>query len=118
MTPWNTASFIPDYKWCPQAALRLGDWKLLTGCPEDSRWISVPNSSFNLSEENDFKTDTKKLFLFNIAEDPDERHELSFQHAEKVRELLARLEKYNNTAVPVRCPDPDPASDPKQHAGV
>ena len=117
-TPWYNASFSPGYKWCPQAALRVGDWKLLTGCPGDSRWIPAPNSSFSLSEENDFKTDAKKLFLFNIAEDPDERHELSSQYPEKVRELLARLEEYNNTAVPVRYPDPDPASDPKLHGGA
>ena len=117
-TPWYHSSFSPGYKWCPQAALRVGDWKLLTGCPGDSRWIPARNSSLDLSEEKNFKNDIKKLFLFNIAEDPDERHELSSQYPEKVKELLARLEEYNNTAVPVQYPDLDPASDPKLHGGA
>jgi hypothetical protein len=61
--------------------------------------------------------DTKKLFLFNIAKDPEERHELSSQNPEKVNELLLRLEEYNSTAVPVRFPNPDPAANPALHDG-
>ena len=106
------------YQWCPHAALRVGDWKLLTGCPGDSRWIPPPNSSFNLNEENDFNKDTKKLFLFNIAQDPEERHELSAEYPEKVKELLLRLEQYNSTAVPVRFPVPDFAANPALHDGA
>ena len=112
-TPWIHSS--TTYKWCPQAALRVGDWKLLTGCPGPSRYIPDSSLSLNLSEE---KTDTKKLFLFNIAEDPLEHYELSSQYPEKVKELLARLEEYNNTAVPVRYPDRVSAADPKLHSGA
>ena len=43
---------------------------------------------------------------------------MSSQYPEKVKELLARLEEYNNTAVPVRYPHLDPASDPKLHGGA
>ncbi len=103
---------------CPHAALRVGDWKLLTGCPGDSHWIPPPNSSFDLNEEKYFNQDTKKLFLFNIAQDPEERHELSAQYPEKVKELLMRLEEYNNTPVPVRFPDPDLAANPALHGGA
>ena len=112
-TPWY--DYPSSYKWCPKAALRVGDWKLLTGCPGPSRYIPDPNSSLNSSEE---KTDSKKLFLFNIAEDPVEHHELSSQYPDKVKELLPRLEEYNNTAVPVRFPDRDLAADPRLHGGV
>ena len=113
-TPW----FSEDYQWCPQAALRVGDWKLLTGCPGDSHWVPPPNSSLISNEEKYLNNDNKKLFLFNVAEDPDERHELSSQYREKVKELLMRLEEYNNTAVPVRYPDPDPAANPALHDGI
>jgi arylsulfatase A-like enzyme len=115
-TPWYGKCH--GYKWCPQAALRVGDWKLLTGCPGDSRWIPPPNSSFNLNEENSSTKDTKKLFLFNIAQDPEERHELSAEYPEKVKELLLRLQKYNSTAVPVQYPKPDLAANPALHDGV
>ncbi len=76
------------------------------------------HASFDLNEEKYFNQDTKKLFLFNIAQDPDERHELSAQYPEKVKELLMRLEEYNNTAVPVRYPDPDLAANPALHGGA
>ena len=117
-TPWLSKHFAPGYKWCPRAALRVGDWKLLTGCPGDSRWIPPPNSSENVYEGDDFNDGTKKLFLFNIEDDPEERHELSSQYPEKVKELLSRLEEYNATAVPVRYPDPDLAANPALHHGT
>ncbi|XP_046852681.1 arylsulfatase B-like [Xenia sp. Carnegie-2017] len=113
-TPWSSYT---SYKWCPQAALRVGDWKLLTGCPGDPRWIPPPNASFNFSKERDFRG-RNKLFLFNIAEDPEERHELSSKFPEKVKELLAKLQEYNNTAVPVKYPKPDLASNPAFFNGV
>ena len=116
--PWYGKRGSRGYQWCPQAALRVGDWKLLTGCPGDSRWNPLPNSSLNLNEENNLNNDTKKLFLFNIAKDPEERHELSSQYPDKVKELLLRLEEYNSTAVPVRFPNPDPAANPALHDGV
>jgi arylsulfatase B/arylsulfatase I/J len=117
-TPWYGKRGSRGYQWCPQAALRVGDWKLLTGCPGDSRWIPPPNSSLNLNEENYLNNDTKKLFLFNITQDPEERHELASQYPEKVKELLLRLEEYNSTAVPVRYPNPDLAANPALHHGV
>ena len=87
---------------------------MATQSPRSPGYEVGPNSN----EENDLKHDTKKLFLFNIAVDPDERHELSSQYPEKVKELLMRLEEYNKTAVPVQYPDPDPAANPALHDGI
>ena len=107
------------HNWCAQAALRVGDWKLLTGCQSrHSEWIPPPNSNYNMEEKNHFGNETKTLFLFNIAKDPEERHELSSQYPEKVQELLSRLEEYNRTAVPVSYPLPDLAANPALHHGV
>ena len=103
---------------CPRAALRVGDWKLLTGCPGPSSWIPPPNYSDDLNTNSHFNNETKKLFLFNIAKDPEERQELSSQYPEKVKKLLTRLAEYNNTAVPVRYPKPDLAANPALHDGV
>ncbi|CAB4041909.1 Arylsulfatase B [Paramuricea clavata] len=50
------------YNWSAQAALRVGDWKLLTGFQSrHSQWIPPPNSSFNLSKENHYTNETKKI---------------------------------------------------------
>ena len=117
--PVNTTwDLFGTYKWCPQAAIRVGDWKLLTGCPGDPRWIPPPRSDCENEATLDYEDTKKKLFLFNIANDPEERHELSAQYPEKVMELLARLEVYNSTAVPVRYPAPDPLSNPSLHGEV
>ena len=120
---WAACAWYRDkhsfgYQWCPRAALRVGDWKLLTGCPGYSHWIPPPNSSQDLNTKSYLIKETKKLFLFNVAEDPEERLELSSQYPEKVKELLSRLAEYNNTAVPVRYPKPDLAANPALHDGV
>ena len=114
-TPW-----LPSlkYKWCPQAALRVGDWKLLTGCPGDPNWYPPPSSDLEVEDIPDFEYEDKKVYLFNIANDPEERNELSAQYPEKVGELLERLQQYNSTAVPVRYPPPDPAANPALHGGI
>ena len=105
--------------WCAQAALRVGDWKLLTGCQSHhSEWIPPPSSIYSMEERNHFGNEAKTLFLFNIAEDPEERQELSSQYPEKVQELLSRLEEYNRTAVPVKYPLPDLAANPVLYHGV
>ncbi|KAL4220260.1 hypothetical protein ACF0H5_020667 [Mactra antiquata] len=62
-----------------KSALRQGDWKLLT----------------NPSEKHE---DT--LFLFNIKDDPREKHDLSQVHPHIVKKMLDRLEHHRRTAVP------------------
>ena len=114
-TPWFPSL---KYKWCPQAALRVGDWKLLTGCPGDPNWYPPPSSDLEVEDIPDFEYGKEKIYLFNIANDPEERHELSAQYPEKVGELLGRLQVYNSTAVPVRYPPPDPAANPAIHDGI
>ena len=116
--PWYHKSFEYGDKWCPQAAVRVGDWKILKGCPRKSGWFPPPNSNVHLNSQTDSSNKTKNLFLFNIAEDPEERHELSSKFPEKVKELLAKLQEYNNTAVPVKYPKQDLASNPAFFNGV
>ena len=108
------------------AAIRVGDWKLLTGDPGDSRWIEPPElrnldlSMFsNMSskfDKNQFITN-KTIQLFNVRYDPFERTEVSDVYPNIVAKLLTRLAQYNSTAVPVRFPSSDPAADPKFHDG-
>ena len=57
----------------------------------------------------------KRLWLFNIAEDPNEYYDLSESQPEIVALLLDRLKAYNSTAVPVKYPPSDPEADPALH---
>ncbi|KAJ8390290.1 hypothetical protein AAFF_G00108590 [Aldrovandia affinis] len=111
---WNTAV---------QAAIRVGDWKLLTGVPGYSDW--VPPQTFSaLLLTNRWHNERvrwdrgKSVWLFNITADPYERVDLSQRHPQVVKRLLLRLVHYNKTAVPVRYPAKDSRSNPQLNGGV
>ncbi|KAM6984997.1 arylsulfatase I [Aplochiton taeniatus] len=106
-----------------QAAIRVGDWKLLTGDPGHGDWVppqvlvTLPGSWWNLERDTNGATG-KSVWLFNITGDPYERHDLSEKRPDMVKQLLARLAFYNRTAVPVRFPPDDHRANPDQHRGA
>jgi len=105
------------------AAIRVGDWKLLTGDPAQGAvdgagsWIAMPEDPFHQSVPNT-DPDTKNLWLFNIANDPLEQHEVSERFPHVVDMMLRKLAGYNQTAVPARWPFDDPQCDPALHGGA
>lgn len=111
-------SHFEPYKHCRQAAIRVGDWKLLTGCPGNGSWLPPAESSYPIEYAPNYFDNINSTFLFNIREDPEERNELSKVYPEMVNNLMRRLKEYNATAVPVRYPKPDPASLPELHGNV
>ena len=102
---------------CVTAAIRVGDWKLLIGRQKTGYWYPPPESERPIVKAADSEH-TKRLWLFNIADDPEERNDLSANYVSKVRELLSRIQYYNSTAVPGRHPPPDPRSNPELFGGV
>uniref|UniRef100_A0A3B3WUU8 Sulfatase N-terminal domain-containing protein n=1 Tax=Poecilia mexicana TaxID=48701 RepID=A0A3B3WUU8_9TELE len=109
------------------AAIRVGDWKLLTGDPGHGdwvplqmlptlpgRWWNLERSSSPLSKPPSLKT----VWLFNIRSDPFERRDLADQRPDVVQQLLERLAHYNRTAVPVYFPPDDPRANPSRHGGA
>ncbi|XP_072036039.1 arylsulfatase B-like [Amphiura filiformis] len=96
-----------------RAAIRVGDWKLITGDPGNSHWVPVPDSGITPPEPSD--PTGKRLWLFNIAEDPNEFYDLSEFRSDIVEQLYERLQDYYKTAVPVRYPPGDGNADPKLH---
>ncbi|MGH0164296.1 UNVERIFIED_CONTAM: hypothetical protein FKN15_047077 [Acipenser sinensis] len=110
---WNTAI---------QAAIRVGDWKLLTGIPGYSDW--VPPQAFSGLMTNRWHKERvywglgKSVWLFNITADPYERVDLSRRYPHIVKQLLLKLALYNKTAVPVRYPPKDTRSNPQLNGGV
>ncbi|XP_070774969.1 arylsulfatase I-like isoform X4 [Enoplosus armatus] len=110
-----------------QAAIRVGDWKLLTGDPGHGDWVppqvlpTLPGPWWNLERAalTLHKSSThKNVWLFNITADPCERLDLADQRPDVVQQLMARLAYYNQTAVPVYFPPDDPRANPSRHSGA
>ncbi|XP_017285002.1 arylsulfatase I isoform X2 [Kryptolebias marmoratus] len=111
-----------------QAAIRVGDWKLLTGDPGHGDWVPLQilptllghwwHLERSLPAHRNSSHPPKTVWLFNITADPYERRDLAAQRPDVVQQLLARLAYYNRTAVPVYFPPDDPRADPSRHAGA
>lgn len=105
-----------------RAAIRAGDWKLLTGNVGDGDWI--PPQALPSGPERWKKLEKrrnklgKSVWLFNVTSDPFERLDLAEARPEVVKHLLTRLAEYNQTAVMARNPPDDPMADPGLHGGV
>ncbi|XP_076452854.1 arylsulfatase B-like [Babylonia areolata] len=122
-----------------RAAIRVGDFKLITGNPGNSLLLMPPE--FNLpaisqvgqgqgqgnpltpvgtgtKPESQAPPTAKNVWLFNVANDPAENYDLSESMPDVVRKLLRRLQDYSSTAVPPLWPKPDPRSNPRKHGGV
>ncbi|KAK5919971.1 hypothetical protein CgunFtcFv8_023818 [Champsocephalus gunnari] len=111
-----------------QAAIRVGDWKLLTGDPGHGDWVppqvmsTLPGRWWNLerpvSPLPKSSSAPKNVWLFNITADPCERQDLAAQRPDVVQQLMARLAFHNQTAVPVYFPPDDPRANPSRHSGA
>ncbi|XP_010890608.3 arylsulfatase I isoform X1 [Esox lucius] len=105
-----------------RAAIRAGDWKLLTGNVGDGDWVPPqtlpggPQQWQGMEKRRDQRG--KSVWLFNITADPYERSDLAEARPEVVKLLLGRLAEYNQTAVPPRNPSDDHMADPQLHGGV
>ena len=88
-----------------QAAMRIGDWKLIIGQPNCSfgrarigdgcldGWVYL-NGSIELPPHTPSLT-----WLFNIMADPNERNNVADQHPDVVKQLKERIEYYNATHI-------------------
>ena len=77
-------------------AIRVGDWKLVVNghiTANELKLANAPNAA------------DSKLELFNLADDPGEKHDLSAKNPEKVQRLRERLEAYRAAAVPPKAED-------------
>ncbi|MEQ2191079.1 hypothetical protein XENOCAPTIV_020305, partial [Xenoophorus captivus] len=124
ITDWLQPAPPPLWDTSVQAAIRVGDWKLLTGDPGHGDWVplqmlpTLPGRWWNLERSSAprYKSSAhKNVWLFNITSDPFERQDLADQRPDVVQQLLARLAYYNQTAVPVYFPPDDPRANPSRH---
>ncbi|GFO20381.1 arylsulfatase b-like [Plakobranchus ocellatus] len=106
---WNTTV---------RAAVRAGNFKLITGNPGNGSWVKPPRLG-HVGIVADPDPSTKNVWLFDIENDPYEHNDLSEERPEMVSWLLSLLTEFNSTAVPVRFPPThDPESNPALHGGV
>ncbi|XP_078593183.1 arylsulfatase B-like [Branchiostoma floridae x Branchiostoma japonicum] len=98
------------------AAIRSGDWKLLTGDQGHGGWKDSDTSGSKFEYAVD--PPTKHLWLFNIRNDPQERSDLSDRYPDVVQELLQKLATYNKTALPPFWPSRDPRANPALHGDL
>lgn len=75
-------------------AIRVGDWKLIVGRPAGGGEDGQPTP--------DADTESGRVLLFNLADDPNEKNDLAAKHPEKVAELRTRYEALAAQAVPPR----------------
>ena len=107
-----------DNPFIGQAAYRSGDWKLILGKPDcNSSWeIACPTGWVNTNGTIDPAPDNPSgVWLFNIAEDPNERNNMAGTFQDIVALMEERIEAFNSTLVE---PPFDPRADPKNFKGV
>ncbi|XP_019630630.1 PREDICTED: arylsulfatase B-like isoform X2 [Branchiostoma belcheri] len=98
------------------AALRSGDWKLLTGSQDRGGW-KHQGPSHNMFDKPKEQPD-KHIWLFNIRNDPQEKNDLSDRYPVIVLDMLEKLSAYNKTAVPPFWPPRDPRANPALHGDL
>ncbi|XP_070563087.1 arylsulfatase B-like isoform X2 [Ptychodera flava] len=122
---------IDQFEMSPGAAIRVGDWKLITGNPnmnypgqvlsEVDGWLPVDREVIKPKGVLDMKVPTPPAnvtLLFNLKDDPEERHDLSHKLPMKVEELRRKLDEYRKDVVPLIDTTLDPKADPDNFDGV
>ncbi|XP_025085302.1 arylsulfatase B-like [Pomacea canaliculata] len=98
------------------AAIRVGDWKLIQGSPgNQSGWYPPPHLADFVMESKDFLAWPDNYSLFNINEDPLEMDNVASKYPDVLAALKTRLEEWKTTLVPANFPPDDPLADPQNY---
>ncbi|XP_077869528.1 arylsulfatase B-like [Saccoglossus kowalevskii] len=117
---------IDDDELSPGAAIRVGDYKLITGNPNSMypiRLLDTTDDWWNYGDDEPIPIGNEPppvnvTYLFNIIGDPEERNNIAEIYTVKVEELLHRLDEYREHLVPPENRIIDPAGDPVNFGGV
>lgn len=80
------------------------------------KWV-VP-LDYGIKSEYPNEPQTKKVWLFNITGDPNEKVDLSGQYPEIVEMLIDKLKSYYKNLIFPNYPSQVRKSDPEQHGGL
>ncbi|XP_077863201.1 arylsulfatase B-like [Saccoglossus kowalevskii] len=118
---------IDEIDECRGAALRLGDWKVITGNPglmcrfldlnKQDGWLQSGRHSDNQAI-TDFQSISNVSYLFNLKEDPEERHNVAEKYPEVFSALLDRLNEYRKNVVPAIDTSLVKEGNPENYGGV
>ena len=115
----------PHRRFIGQAAIRSGDWKLITGQPNcslqgtEAEGYDCPDGWVHLDGSIELPPYTPSLtWLFNVTADPNERNNVAHMYPEVVKSLKDRIEYYNATHIEQLSPPVDPKSNPRNYKGV
>jgi len=90
-------------------AIRVGDWKLVINAGEGAEGRAPAGKAAKKAGAA-----RRGIELFNIAQDPNEEHNLASANPEKVKELRARYQAFAREAVPPKAaPKPEGFRSPK-----
>ena len=107
-----------------QAAVRVGEWKLIIGRPNCSfapaqKGSMCPDGWVHLDGSIEPPPYTPSLtWLFNITADPNERNNVADNYPEVVKQLKERIEYYNSTHIHQIITPFDPKCNPANFGGV
>jgi arylsulfatase A-like enzyme len=95
-------------------AIRVGDWKLVINGSTGSAEEDDESPAAAKRKKATRKTQLPKVELFNLAQDLSEKHDLSAENPEKVKDLRARYDVYAKAAItPHNAPKPPGYTSPK-----
>jgi arylsulfatase A-like enzyme len=91
LTGKNSASphEVLYWRFGPQLALRMGDWKIL----------KAPGAGVSAENPRDGQASTVGVHLYNLRQDLGEKVDLAATHPEKLRELVAAWERINREMI-------------------
>ncbi|PVD33642.1 hypothetical protein C0Q70_04900 [Pomacea canaliculata] len=100
------------------AAIRVGDWKLIQGSAGNRNgWYPPPQLANFVMESKDFLAWPDNYSLFNINEDPLEMQDVASLYPDLLASLKTRLEEWKATLVPANFPPDEPLADPENYGG-
>ncbi|XP_077980385.1 arylsulfatase B-like [Glandiceps talaboti] len=119
------------------SAIRVGDYKLILGNPEifyprrsldytdgwhkppKSKDIKFTHTPVHFGELGKVPPAANVTLLFNLKDDPEERHDLAEKYPQKVEELRQRLKEHEKGLMPAINPPPDfKGCNPDNYGGV
>ncbi|XP_072050878.1 arylsulfatase B-like [Amphiura filiformis] len=123
--PKNGSDPFSSFNTSLHAALRIGDWKILTGVQgklndkgRDTH-NSYPPPESNYTAFKAVEPESKHIWLFNITADPNEWNDLADDNPTVVEQMLHRLQEYYlNMTPPIWHDGEDSNCDPAKHEGV
>ncbi|PIK54063.1 putative arylsulfatase B [Apostichopus japonicus] len=113
---WGNLNKLP-FNATIRAALRDGKWKLITGKAGNHN-RPVPLESHVIRRKRPRGEHRGAIRLYDISQDPGEKHNVALENKRKVKKMLQKLRQYQKEAKKALEGQLDERSDPSLHGGA